>query len=208
MKKITKSSLDELAKMMPVLSHEEEYYILGGGDGTKEDPYTVEEYERMVASGTWHGGFVCDWGYTTAEVTVTGNQRTVTGYRGVQYSRLWVEDIGDKGSYSYNNIVIIENGDIYVGANVFQGLGGNYTFHGSTYLYVNGALEATGILTIPPTSFNESGWLHVGSASYDLTQYHGKVEIQLELLSDYDYGGGHASGVPHYKQTVYSAYRY
>ncbi|MDR0891810.1 MAG: hypothetical protein LBN24_04270 [Mediterranea sp.] len=71
MKKITKSSLDELAKIMPVVSHEEECHILGGGTGGSDDPYTVEEYERMLASGTWNGGFVSDWGYSAAEVTVT-----------------------------------------------------------------------------------------------------------------------------------------
>lgn len=37
--------------------NEQEYYV-GGGSGTKEDPYTDVEYFRMLDSGTWSGGYV------------------------------------------------------------------------------------------------------------------------------------------------------
>jgi hypothetical protein len=213
MKKITKSSLDELAKIMPVLSYEEEFHILGGGTGTREDPYTVEEYERMVASGTWHGGFVGDWGYTTAEVTVTGNQRTVTGYTGYHVGVL--PSMGTEilptygaGSYDYRNYTTIENGQIVINANVLHGLGSNYKLYGMTSLYVDGVLVITGILKLPTSYYNQSGWVPIGSAGFDLTQYHGKVEIQLEIGSNFDHGAGtYEPAIPKYKETVYSAYR-
>lgn len=31
---------------------------VGGGTGTPQDPYTFEEYQNLVSSGTWLGGFV------------------------------------------------------------------------------------------------------------------------------------------------------
>lgn len=50
--------------------------------GTKENPYTMEEYEALLDAGTWQGGFVRDDAgsvvYTMKEVTVNG----YSGYSG------------------------------------------------------------------------------------------------------------------------------
>ena len=58
MKQLSRKNLDELAKVMPVISEMEQRSFIGGGSGTFTDPYTEEEYERMIASGTWEGGYV------------------------------------------------------------------------------------------------------------------------------------------------------
>ncbi|MBR6936193.1 MAG: hypothetical protein IKH63_01250 [Prevotella sp.] len=47
MKKITKESLNELAKKMPVLSEKAQATFVGGGDGTFSSPYTFEEYSGL-----------------------------------------------------------------------------------------------------------------------------------------------------------------
>lgn len=47
MKKITKESLNELAKKMLVLSEKAQAMFVGGGDGTFSSPYTFEEYSGL-----------------------------------------------------------------------------------------------------------------------------------------------------------------
>lgn len=57
-KKITRATLNELAKEMALLSEQEQQAYLGGGSGTEIDPYTYDEYLQMSASGNWKGGYV------------------------------------------------------------------------------------------------------------------------------------------------------
>lgn len=71
MKKLTRKSLDELAKTLPVIEKSLQMSYLGGGDGTAANPYTEYEYECMVSSGTWKGGYVEGWGYTHSGIAVT-----------------------------------------------------------------------------------------------------------------------------------------
>ena len=61
MKKLIKSSLEELAKVMPVLSEEEQRVYVGGGDGTRTNPYTFTEYESLLNENpNLSGCFVTD----------------------------------------------------------------------------------------------------------------------------------------------------
>lgn len=46
-RKLTRESLAELAKRMPVLSEEVQSTFIGGGDGSFNDPYTFEEYSKL-----------------------------------------------------------------------------------------------------------------------------------------------------------------
>lgn len=57
-RKITRQSLDELQRSLTILPLDEQEYYVGGGSGTKEDPYTYEEYLQYWHSGTWTGGYV------------------------------------------------------------------------------------------------------------------------------------------------------
>ena len=63
---------------MPVLSEMEQRSFVGGGTGTSTDPYTMEEFERMLISGTWEGGYVL-YGdssepiYTLPDATIDGD---------------------------------------------------------------------------------------------------------------------------------------
>lgn len=82
MKKLSRKNLDELAKVMPVLSETEQRMFVGGGSGTASDPYTMEEFERMLASGTWEGGYVLYGNssepvYTSPDVIINGDASNV-----------------------------------------------------------------------------------------------------------------------------------
>lgn len=70
-KKITRATLNELAKEMALLSEQEQKAYLGGGSGTEMDPYTYIEYSRLADNGLWTGGHVEGLGYiSTVEVIV------------------------------------------------------------------------------------------------------------------------------------------
>ena len=73
MRKLTKKNLDELAGMMPRISEIEKMSIVGGGSGTKEDPYTIDEFDSMCDNDNWKGGFVVGQGYVAGQVTVVGS---------------------------------------------------------------------------------------------------------------------------------------
>lgn len=73
--KLTKKSLEELAQVMPVLCEKLQTTFVGGGNGTQNDPYSEYEYDAMLASGSWNGGFVENWGYVSdsGDAVITGN---------------------------------------------------------------------------------------------------------------------------------------
>ena len=81
MKKLTKKSLDELARFMPVISENQQMGLIGGGMGTLDSPYTIDEFEKMLVSGTWQGGYVEDWGAVLREVTVSSGSYTEDAYK-------------------------------------------------------------------------------------------------------------------------------
>lgn len=55
---ITKLSLEALASELKPLAEHEQVCCVGGGTGTEQDPYTYNEYQNHLASGTWGGGYV------------------------------------------------------------------------------------------------------------------------------------------------------
>ena len=56
MKKLTRKSLNELAKTMPIIEESLQMSYVGGGNGT---------------SAIWNGGYVENWGYTFPEMAVS-----------------------------------------------------------------------------------------------------------------------------------------
>lgn len=71
MKKLTRKSLEELAKTLPVIEESFQMSYVGGGDGTSASPYTQAEFDSIADSGTWSGGYVEGWGYVGGEVICT-----------------------------------------------------------------------------------------------------------------------------------------
>lgn len=72
MKTLEKKSLDELAEVMPVIGELEQKSYIGGGMGTDTCPFTQEEMDRMMASGTWEQGYVEGLGYVGPTVNIFG----------------------------------------------------------------------------------------------------------------------------------------
>lgn len=71
-KKLTKNTLDELAKAMPIISEWEMRTMVAGSGvlGSAENPYTASDFEMILNAGAWtSGGFVEGMGYVGAETT-------------------------------------------------------------------------------------------------------------------------------------------
>ena len=81
MKKLTRKSLDELARVMPVIDKQSQRLFIGMGDGSSSNPYTQIEYECMTSAGYWSGGYVVDIGYVGAS-SMSGSEDD-TAYGGV-----------------------------------------------------------------------------------------------------------------------------
>lgn len=71
MKKLTRKNLDELAGIMPKINEVLQQSFIGGGTGTRDDPYTKSEFDVMCDSGNWLGGYVEEMGYVAMEINVT-----------------------------------------------------------------------------------------------------------------------------------------
>ena len=84
MKKLSRKNLDELAKMMPVLSETEQRMFVGGsGNGYV---YSNEEFQILYLSGNWKGGEVEDLGYISANgIPTDGLQVGMNGWFGSYY---------------------------------------------------------------------------------------------------------------------------
>lgn len=82
MKKLTRKSLDELAKTLPVIEKKDQTVFVGGGNGTSASPYSIAEYDFMCNQGTWRGGYVSGWGYVSPDVICTPNSNysSMNGY--------------------------------------------------------------------------------------------------------------------------------
>jgi hypothetical protein len=106
MRTLRKTDIESMERELEVLENPEKY--LGGAKGDWNDPYTEEEYEAMLASGTWtEGGFVSGVGYTLAETVVTGSASSGSGSNSnsdFNYLSDTGNSIYDDGNnpYSYN----------------------------------------------------------------------------------------------------------
>ena len=65
MKKLSIGLLDELAKNQQRISELEMKSFVGGGDGTEDDPYSLNEMESLMDSCQWTGGYVEYLGYVS-----------------------------------------------------------------------------------------------------------------------------------------------
>nr|WP_302830318.1 hypothetical protein [uncultured Bacteroides sp.] len=210
MKKLTKKNLDELAKVMPVLSETEQRSYVGGG-GTPEGsglygpPYTLEEYRVMIASGHWSGGVVEGYGYITSEETITGNKRVTSSFSGEARNYAFSEGVGMNGGFSYKGSYMIENGYMSVGSSVFTQFGTDIQASGEVLVYVNGTEVASYPMSRPSSMAYESGLVPVGNTTFNLQQYSGHVEVKIQLGYTHNNGTGYDHSTT--KETIYSAYR-
>lgn len=73
MKKVIKAKLDELAKIMPVISEIQQREYIGGKKGDSNDPYSQSEFYSMLNNGLWNqAAYVSGMGLVGPEAVVTG----------------------------------------------------------------------------------------------------------------------------------------
>ncbi|RLT78268.1 hypothetical protein [Bacteroides acidifaciens] len=115
MRKVTRQSLDELAKVMPVLSEREQRVYIGGtsgatgvapsGGGTNggidsgsstNNYFSYSECEARLSNGTWAGGLVEGMGYVSAQAFGFGGRyesshyySTASAYTRDQLAGIW-----------------------------------------------------------------------------------------------------------------------
>ncbi|MFA7105342.1 MAG: hypothetical protein WC165_09435 [Dysgonamonadaceae bacterium] len=176
MKKLTRKSLSELAIMMPILNEIQQKKIVGGGDGSIYHPYTVAEFDAMCANGTWNGGYVEDWGYTYAEVTVSGSY-------------------GGSGSYDSSGSYVSPSGNMYSINNAVDFLTNNANDSSTGYCArsVRQAIEAGGISTEgrPNSACDYDTWLPtIGFSAVDSSNYTPQVGdiVVFEAIDGHPYG--------------------
>lgn len=189
MRKLTRQSLDELAQVMPVIDEREMRSFVGGGDGTYNNPYTEAEYEEMMNSGNWYGGFV-DYGsgcidYVLATSFCSGNAQTVSGFNGhyINY-HLLREGWGISATNVFNGYTIVESGIFTV-------------IVSDAHTDIQDYLGSTGFLSLPNAYIYSTGDNPLGSFSFNLSQYTGNIEVVLEVTHNCynpSMGGNHVDG--------------
>lgn len=210
MKKLTKKNLDELAKVMPVLSETEQRSYVGGG-GTPEGsglygpPYTLEEYRVMIASGHWSGGVVEGYGYITSEETITGNKRVTSSFSGEALDYAFSEGVGGTSTFLYKGSYLINDGYMSVGSSIITRFGDDIQASGEVLVYVNGTKVASYPMSCSSSMVYESGLVPVGNTTFNLQQYSGNVEVKIQLSYDHNNGIGH--DIANTEKTIYSSYR-
>ena len=82
MKKVGRFSLFELEDASSVIDKASQKTFIGGGSGSSTDPYTQDEFDSMMYSGHWNGGFVYGMGWVTPQVYIYPNHyKYAGGYR-------------------------------------------------------------------------------------------------------------------------------
>lgn len=75
MSRFKRLSIDEAKEEFPLLNEKARRALKGGCASCDANPgvfvYSMDEYERMDADGSWTGGLVCGLGFVLGEVTVT-----------------------------------------------------------------------------------------------------------------------------------------
>mgnify|MGYP000931790933 CR=1 FL=1 len=79
MKKVGLSSLFELQDASSVIDKASQKTFIGGGSGSSSDPYTQDEFDSMMYSGHWNGGWVYGMGWITPQVYIYPNHYNYSG---------------------------------------------------------------------------------------------------------------------------------
>ena len=79
MKKVGRFSLFELQGDSSIIDKASQKTFVGGGSGSSTDPYTQEEFDSMMYSGHWNGGFVYGMGWVTPQVYIYPNRYNYAG---------------------------------------------------------------------------------------------------------------------------------
>jgi hypothetical protein len=208
MKKLTRLSLDELAKVMPVLTENEQRLCIGGSGNYPY--YSYSEYESLLASAMWTGGYVEGQGYTLGEVTCSTSGTITNTFSSNSTNGYIPGNWGIAVNYTMNSYSVISNGIMNVGATMYNANG----IYGDSYganvvVRVNGTLISNTVLTTySGGELFASGHCSLGGATINMPSG-GLVEIVLnsyQIYSKYT-GDGYGSGSVSVSEVIYSGYR-
>ncbi len=189
---------------MPAVSQQEQRNVIGGGIGTLEDPYTEDEYNILLNSGTFQGGYVEEHGYIGPDVIVTADGKITKSFQGMSSRYNAVEGVGMSGNFAYKGCYMIENGYMSVGCSLFSRFGNDISASGEIIVYVNGQEVLCQPLSTSSSMIYESESVPLGSTTFNLQQYSGNVEVKIRMgYSRFDSG---YSGV-NAEEIIYSSYR-
>lgn len=104
-KKINRLDLAALNETFYVLTNKEMSGFVGGGTGSSADPYSLSEYEKLIADGNrrWDGGFVAGLGYVwpDVEVSAVGYSMSYGSYDMSYLTSAWAYADSQLGYVSY-----------------------------------------------------------------------------------------------------------
>jgi hypothetical protein len=197
MKKVTRKSLDELAKVMPIISEENQKMYVGGTSGytggnppsgttgssdggwtppppvpgplgSLDNPYSIDEALELMDAGHWGGGYVSGWGYVSPEVEVKSPSGDIGGSGSVPNFN-WDIPSGDYGKIS----------------------GGSDGFTGT---YPNGSSFDLGSAS-NPYSYNQAiAMMNSGTWTGGYVMGYGYMPQEVNITPSYGGGGGGGGG--------------
>jgi hypothetical protein len=72
MKRLNRLRLEQLEEQLLPLESGILSSLIGGGNGSYENPYTVSEMDSLLDNGNWNGGYVVGMGYVLPASTTYG----------------------------------------------------------------------------------------------------------------------------------------
>lgn len=170
--------------------------------------YSKKEFDTLSAKGKWQGGFVDGLGYVSAGGEAVADDRVVARYGGVSGAILNTEGVGITGGTLLRGYTVIENGVITVSVSNARFLRPDIESNivkVNAELWVDGECVKTQDFDNSGAVIYQTGDTPMGFTSFDLHQYHGKVEVKVNMyLHNYSpYGNANEKRV----ETVYSQNR-
>jgi len=177
--------------------------------GSAQNPYTDEEFERLLAEGKWKGGYVENIGYIAASVEITGYAVTHYEYKGLDCGDgFLIKNSGAAGStFNYKINTSISSGLLFVSAVVYNP-SGHYDFLATADIFVNDKQLDQIRLSVTSSVLYQGGmgYSYIGDTTINLKKYSGHVVIIINIVGNlYNTSAGHWSISK--SQTVYDEYR-
>ena len=171
MKKVGRFSLFELQDASSVIDKASQKTFIGGGSGSSSDPYTQDEFDSMMYSGHWNGGWVYGMGWITPQVYIYPNHYNYSGsYHPSGHGgggsfwpgSSWPGNGGNTGGYLGYNGYNPNHNNYYHGHNGYWGHNG-YSNHYGYHFYGGGGGGIT-----PSENNEQSGVIDLnGTCVYD-----------------------------------------
>lgn len=199
--KLIRKSIDELAISMPVIGDLEQKGLIGGGDGTRGNPWTLAEYHSHY--GCFFGGYV-DFGedgviyigssFGNGDVS----QTSYSGLHSMQYEHSFLnyvptEGVGVTGSLSIKGAVSASDNQVYVSMSAYVA-NPSAVVRGRVEIYQNGVKTGEQLLTIPENGYITDGshYSFVGESRFNVSPNANTIYIRIYPTCSYGDSSGYS----------------